>query len=166
MQAGGVVMALWVATERHGELLALPAVQLKAGAGIVGDRFFGRSRTQPGRNLSLIEAEAIDAVAARLGLAIPHGAPRRNVVTRGIRLNALVGREFRIGSLRLLGVELCEPCVVLGHQLATPDCPRERIVRAFAGRGGLRAQVLGDGVIRVGDEVVAAAPAGLSPREP
>ena len=155
MQARGEVTALWVATERHGELLALPAVQLRAGAGIVGDRFFGRSGTQPGRNLTLIEAEAIDAVATLLGLAIPHGAPRRNVVTRGIRLNDLVGREFRIGPLRLRGVELCEPCVVLGRNLATADCPRERIIRAFAGRGGLRAQVLGDGVIRVGDAVVA-----------
>jgi MOSC domain-containing protein YiiM len=151
MRDKGVVEALLVATERRGGVLALPAVQLKAGAGIVGDRYFGRSRAQPGRNLSLVEAEAIEAVAALLGLAIPPAAPRRNVVTRGVRLNDLVGREFHIGPVRLRGIELCEPCIVLGRNLETPQCPRERIVRAFAGRGGLRAQVLGDGVIRVGD---------------
>lgn len=147
---------LLVATERHGEMLALPAVQLKAGAGIVGDRFFGRRRTQPGLNLTLIEAEAIEAVAAALGLAIPPAAPRRNVVTRGARLNALVGREFLLGTVRLRGIELCEPCVVLGRNLETPAHPRERIIRAFAGRGGLRAQVLGDGVVRTGDPLLPA----------
>lgn len=153
MDDTGRVQALLVATERHGELLALPAVQLKAGAGIVGDRFFGRRRTQPGRNLTLIEAEAIAAAAAALGLPIDPAAPRRNVVTCGIRLNDLVGCEFRIGSLRLRGVELCEPCVVLGRNLATPALTRERIVCAFLGRGGLRATVLDDGVIRVGDAI-------------
>lgn len=151
MNDAGIVTALLVATERHGELLALPAVQLKAGAGIVGDRFFGRRRTQPGLNLTLIEAEAIAAAAAELGLAIPPEAPRRNVVTRGIRLNDLVGREFRLGPVRLRGVELCEPCIVLGRHLETPLHSRERIIRTFLGRGGLRAAVLDDGVVRLGD---------------
>lgn len=153
MSGTGVVEALWVATERHGELLALPAVQLKAGAGIVGDRFFGRRRTQPGLNLTLVEAEALAAVAAELGLVLPPGASRRNVVTRGLRLNGLVGREFRLGPVRLRGVELCEPCIVLGRQLETPVHPRDRIIRAFLGRGGLRAQVLDDGVVRIGDAI-------------
>lgn len=153
MSEGGIVAALLVASERHVDMLALPAVQLKAGAGIVGDRFFGRRRTQPGRNLTLIDAEAIAVVAAALGLAIPLPVPRRNVVTRGICLNELVGREFRLGPVRLRGIELCEPCVVLGRNLETATLSRERIVRDFAGRGGLRAQVLDDGVVRVGEAV-------------
>lgn len=155
MSPDGRIEHLLVATERHGEMLTLPAVQLKAGAGIVGDRFFGRRRSQSGLNLTLIEAEAIEAVAAALGLVIPPAAPRRNVVTRGIRLNELVGREFRLGELRLRGIELCEPCVVLGRNLETPAQPRERIIRAFLGRGGLRAAVLDDGVVRLGDSIAA-----------
>lgn len=153
MDPQGRVEWLLAAAERHGEMQALPAVQLKAGAGIVGDRFFGRRRTQTGLNLTLIEAEAIAAVAAALGMAIPPAAPRRNVVTRGVRLNDLVGREFRLGGVRLRGIELCEPCVVLGRNLATPAHPRERIIRAFLGRGGLRAAVLDDGVVRIGDAI-------------
>ncbi|MCC2636405.1 MAG: hypothetical protein K0Q68_124 [Moraxellaceae bacterium] len=147
------VEALLVATQRHGELLELPAVQVKAGRGIVGDRFFSRSTRHPERNITLIEAEAIAAVAAELDLPIPLAAPRRNIVTRGIRLNALVGQTFRVGQVLLRGLELCEPCVVLGRNLQTGRNPPERIIRAFLHRGGLRATILNDGVIRQGEAI-------------
>lgn len=146
--------SLWVATERHGELLRLPAVQVKAGAGIVGDRFFSRSRRHPGRNLTLVEAEAIEAAAARLGVALGPEATRRNVVTRDLRLNDLVGRHFRVGPVLLRGIELCEPCIVLGRYLAGTGASPAQIIAAFCGRGGLRAEVLEDGVLREGDAII------------
>lgn len=152
------VEALLVATQRHGDLLELPAVQVKAGRGIVGDRFFSRSTQHPERNITLIEAEAIAAVAAELDLPVPAPAPRRNIVTRGIRLNALVGQTFRVGPVLLRGLELCEPCVVLGRHLQTDRCPPESIIRAFLRRGGLRATLLSDGVIRQGDAIYRDAP--------
>jgi MOSC domain-containing protein YiiM len=155
MTENALVELLLVATLRHGDMLELPALQLKAGRGIVGDRFFSRSTRHPERNITLIEAEAIAAVAAELDLPIPAQAARRNLVTRGIRLNALVGQTFRVGPVLLRGVELCEPCVVLGRNLQTPRCPPERIIRAFLRRGGLRATILCDGVIRQGDAISA-----------
>ncbi|MFP5430948.1 MAG: MOSC domain-containing protein [Gammaproteobacteria bacterium] len=148
-----VVACLLVAAQRHGEVQVLPAVQVKAGCGIVGDRFFSRSSRHPERNITLIEAEAIEAVAAELALPIPVTAPRRNVVTRGIRLNALMGKTFTIGPVTLQGIELCEPCVVLGRQLETATCPRDIIIRAFLRRGGLRATIVTSGVIREGDVI-------------
>ena len=125
-----VVACLLVAAQRHGEVQVLPAVQVKAGCGIVGDRFFSRSSRHPERNITLIEAEAIEAVAAELALPIPVTAPRRNVVTRGIRLNALMGKTFTIGPVTLQGIELCEPCVVLGiDPMATDEQIREAWLR-------------------------------------
>lgn len=155
------VDSLWVATERHGELLRLPAVQLKAGAGIVGDRFFSRSRRHPGRNLTLVEAEAIAAAAATLGITLAPEATRRNVVTRDIRLNDLVGKTFRVGAVQLRGIELCEPCIVLGRHLAGTRATPAQVIAAFLGRGGLRAAVLEDGVIRDGDAIT---PLSTAPR--
>jgi MOSC domain-containing protein YiiM len=148
-----VVACLLVAAERHGDAQIVPAVQLKAGCGIVGDRFFSRSSRHPERNITLIEAEAIEAVAAELSLPIPVTAPRRNVVTRGIRLNELVGRTFTVGSVTLRGIELCEPCIVLGRQLETATCPRDIIIRAFLRRGGLRATIVTSGVVREGEAI-------------
>ncbi|HCT40291.1 MAG TPA: hypothetical protein DF427_03760 [Moraxellaceae bacterium] len=158
-----VITALLVATERHGDMLELPAVQVKTGAGIVGDRFFSHSVRHPARNITLIEAEAIAAAAAILGMPIPLHAPRRNLVTRGIGLNNLVGKTFRVGPVLLRGIELCEPCVVLGRNLETAAHPRKAIIRAFLHRGGLRATVLCDGVIRQGDviDLPDTAPAGI-----
>ncbi len=145
------VRFLFAAAQRHGEMLALPAVQVHAGAGIVGDRFYGRRKAAPGRNLTLIAEEDIAAVNAALGLAIAPDGPRRNVVTRGIDLNTLVGRRFRVGEVLLEGIEACTPCVVLGRHLKTPHVPAHALIRAFANRGGLRAAVLGNGILRVGD---------------
>lgn len=148
-----VVACLLVAAERHGDAQVVPAVQVKAGNGIVGDRFFSRSTQHPERNITLIEAEAVEAVAAELALPIPVSAPRRNVVTRGLRLNELVGCTFTVGPVTLRGIELCEPCVVLGRQLETATCSRDAIIRAFLRRGGLRATIVTSGVIREGDVI-------------
>ena len=127
---------------------------LVAGAGIEGDRYFAFDQTYAGQNLTLIENEEIEAFNAAHGTAIGVTEPRRNVITRGIRLNALVGREFAVGEVRLRGVELCEPCGTLATHLAETGVTKSEIVRAFTHRAGLRVDVLNSGRIRVGDAIL------------
>ncbi|MBV8080614.1 MAG: MOSC domain-containing protein [Actinobacteria bacterium] len=121
-------------------LASVESVRALAGRGLVGDRK-AAAGTRPGGALTLIEAEALEDV----GLTGPES--RRQVVVRGVRLNELVGRRFRVGEVECLGVELCEPCLHL-ESLTRPG-----IIRDLVHRGGLNADVLNDGTIRVGDAV-------------
>ena len=97
------------------------------------------------------------------GITIPTGAARRNVITRGTPLNHLVGTEFDVGPVRLLGIRLCEPCSHL------ESLTRKGLIAGLVHRGGLRAQVLTEGDIRVGDPIVprgsATKPKGSRPKE-
>ena len=122
------------------------AVDALAGKGLRGDRHFHQEGAAPGRALTLIEAEALE----RVGLS--GAGSRRQVVVRGVRLNDLVGRRFRVGDVECLGVELCEPCLHL-QQLTRPG-----IIKELIHRGGLNADVLNDGRISVGDAVVVHGP--------
>ncbi len=131
------------ATRAHTE------VRVVAGAGIEGDRYFG-CHDEPGQNLTLVEAEAIERFLADHGRPHDLAITGRNLVCRGVDLNALVGREFRIGAVRLRGVELCEPCLGLGEALAGGGLRPADVVRAFVHRAGLRCDVLDDGLIAVG----------------
>ena len=143
----GTVEALVVAPEAEAQAVRLVRAQARAGRGLDGDRYFdGRgtfsSTYARGHDLTLVEAEALE----ELGLIGPEEA-RRNVVTRGIDLNALVGRRFMVGGVECLGQRLCEPCAHL-ERLTAPG-----VLRAYIHRGGLRADVLTDGEISVGDTV-------------
>jgi MOSC domain-containing protein YiiM len=113
-----------------------------AGKGLEGDRHFHEDGAAPGQALTLIEAEVLEEVG------LSGAASRRQVVVRGVRLNDLVGRRFRVGEVECLGVELCEPCLHL-QQLTRPGIIKELIHRA-----GLNADILNDGRISVGDQVV------------
>lgn len=135
-------------------------IRLLAGQGIEGDRHCG-GMDWPGQNLTLIEAEEIEDFCQLLGQPADLALSRRNLVTRGVRLNALVGRHFRIGDCRLYGVELCEPCGSLGRRLENTTYDAAAIVRYWTGRGGLRADVLDDGWITVGDSIETLSPPGL-----
>lgn len=127
------------------------SVTVVAHAGVQGDRYFGRQE-EPGQNITLVEAEEIEAFALEFGRAPGDlGITHRNLVTRGVRLNDLVGKEFMIGSVRLLGVELCEPCLSLGTALASAELTPAAVVKRWLHRAGLRADVLTDGVIARGD---------------
>lgn len=128
------------------------AVRVVAGAGIEGDRYFDR-HDEPGQNLTLIEAEEIERFLAAQGRPHDLSVTGRNLVCRGVRLNDLVGREFRIGDVRLRGVELCEPCLGLGEALAAEGLRPADVVRQFVHRAGLRADVLDDGTLAVGAAV-------------
>lgn len=124
-------------------------VRADAGKGLVGNRYYFEDGAEPGRALTLIAAEALEAMAAEHGLELTAAESRRNVLTRGVELNALVGRRFRIGDVECLGVELCEPCSSL-ERLTKPG-----VVKGLVHRGGLNADILTDGTIAIGDEVVA-----------
>ena len=125
------------------------SVHIVAGAGIEGDRYFD-AHDEPGQNITFVEAEAIEAFALENRRLVDMSATGRNVVTRGVRLNDLVGQEFVVGSVRFRGVELCEPCLTQGEALASPALPPARIVKQWAHRGGLRADALSSGDLSVG----------------
>ena len=118
------------------------SVSALAGKGLEGDRKFFADGAKPGQALTLIEAETLEAVG------LSGAQSRRQVVTRGIRLNDLVGKRFRVGSVECLGVELCHPCKHL-EQMTRPG-----IIKDLANRGGLNADILSDGRISVGDPIV------------
>jgi len=132
----------------HGQpQTAAPSAELVQGIGLKGDRYAGNGI------ISLIEAEAVAQFNASTGLNIDAAATGRNLVTRGISLNPLVGQRFRIGQVELEGTELCDPCATLGKLLATEKITAAEVVRAFVDRAGLRARVLSRGVIEPGSTI-------------
>jgi MOSC domain-containing protein YiiM len=148
----GTVVSIHLAETAAGSMASATAVRAVAGKGLEGDRYFTQTGTyskkpRPDREVTLIEIEAIEALKYDLGIELAPGASRRNIVTRGVPLNHLVGRKLRVGEVTLLGLRLCEPCAHL-ERLSTPGV-REALIH----RGGLRAQILTDGTIRVGDSI-------------
>lgn len=124
-------------------------IRVERDKGIVGDRHFGRN-DWPGQNLTLVEAEEIERFCAEFGRPVDLAITRRNLVTRGVRLNALVGCTFTLGGVTLRGIETCEPCSSLGRALANEALPAAAVVRRWVGCGGLRAMVVEGGEIAVG----------------
>ena len=125
------------------------SVNAIAGKGLEGDRFFGAIRnghTRPEKAVTLIQAETIEALSIE-GVVLEPGETRRNLTTRGIDLNALVNRRFKVGDAVMEGYELCEPCFVLEKRTG------KKIRGPLENRGGLRAYVITSGVIRIGDSI-------------
>jgi MOSC domain-containing protein YiiM len=153
--ASGTVEAIFVAPEAGAPARQVDEAHAVAGKGLDGDRHTIGKGTfpsgPPGSALTLIEAEVCQSFTPPLGV----NEHRRNLVTRGIDLNALVGHEFEIGTVRCRGVRLCEPCTVIDGYAPRP------ILRALVHRGGLRADILEHGIIHAGDEV---APGGRDSR--
>lgn len=143
----GRVEAIFIGPER-----TLPApverVSAHAGKGLDGNRYYFDGGAPPGRALTLIAAEAIEAFTEETGISLAPDESRRNVLTRGIDVNALVGKRFRIGDVECEGVELCEPCSHL-QKLTRPG-----VLAGMVHRAGLNADILTDGEIAVGDAVV------------
>ena len=131
------------------------SVRAVAGAGIEGDRYFGK-HDEPGQNVTLVEAEEIERFIAQHGRPIDLSIAGRNLVTRGVRLNELVGKEFVVGTVLLRGVELCEPCLGFGEALAGGEVTPPGVVKFFVHRAGLRADLLSTGAITVGAVIGAA----------
>jgi MOSC domain-containing protein YiiM len=146
----GFVETIWICGESPGPVESVPSARALAGRGLAGDRYLAApdATANAGDALTLVEAEAIDAISAEHGIVLEPGGTRRNVVTRGIALNDLVGREFTVGEVRCRGVELCEPCLMLQQITGEPN-----LIKALVHRGGLRADILTDGEVAVGDAV-------------
>lgn len=129
-------------------------VRAVPGKGLEGDRYFTGTGTfsphphKPDFEITLIEQEQIAAFARESGLPFMAAHARRNLVTEGVDLNALAGKEFLVGEVRLRGIRLCEPC----SYLAKTTFPET--LKGLVHKGGLRAQIMTEGCIRVGDEVV------------
>jgi hypothetical protein len=151
----GTVEAIVIAPEAEGAMHQVDRAVARAGRGLEGDRYFDERGTFSnahgrGYDLTLIEAEVLDTLELPTGRLTPEQA-RRNIVTRGIELNALVGEHFRVGDVECFAQRLCEPCAHLEHLTAAMGKPGT--LRALIHKGGLRADVLSDGEIRVGDQI-------------
>ena len=136
----GTVVQIAVSPQKEVLPTAVPQVEVSA-TGVAGDRYADAG------DITLIEEEALEAFAAETGLELSHEESRRQVLTRGVRLNDLVGKTFKVGEVEVLGRELCEPCSHL------QSITRDGVLRGMVHRAGLNADVVTPGRIAVGDEV-------------
>lgn len=150
------IEAIYIGTKGGEALRRISEAHLEPGRGIEGDRYYlgvgtfsEKNRGKPDSEVTLIEAEEIERFCAAEGSSREPGVFRRNLVTRDVRLNELVGQRFRIGSVELEGLRLCEPCAHLAA-LVTPA-----VLERMAHRAGLRARVVTAGTIQAGDSVIA-----------
>jgi MOSC domain-containing protein YiiM len=145
----GAVEQIFIA-EFESPAFSVDSVLALTGRGLDGDRYLAPEDgwAPSGTAISLIEAEVIEAVHEEHGIDLSGGRSRRQVITRGVRLNDLVGTEFSVGPIRCRGVELCDPCLALSRLIDEPG-----LIKALVHRGGLRADILAGGRIAVGDNV-------------
>ena len=154
LTARGTVEAIHIAAAAGAPMRSLARVRAIAGVGLEGDRYATgtgnwSANRKVDREITLVAAEELERLSDAFGVELEPGATRRNVTTRGIDVNALVGRRFSIGPAICEGTRLCEPCVYLAELIAKP------ILEPLVHRAGLRARILDGGEIRVGDEVIA-----------
>jgi MOSC domain-containing protein YiiM len=135
------VEAIHLGEERNPVLRSVESVRAVAGKGLEGDRHFHAEGAKPGQALTLVEAEEVERVR------LAPGQSRRQVTVRGVRLNDLVGKRFRVGDVECVGVELCEPCLHL------QSMTRPGIIEDMVHRAGLNADIVTDGTIAVGDSI-------------
>lgn len=148
----GTVVSLYIAPRSAEPMIGVSEVRAFADRGLEGDRFFRESWLAANRSdkaVSFIEAETVQAAAAELGEPAFTEKTRRNIVTRGVPLKELLGREFLVGGVVMRGIRLFEPCAHLEKLSNVPG-----IFRALEHRSGLKAAIISDGVIRVNDPVV------------
>jgi MOSC domain-containing protein YiiM len=147
----GAVEAIDIATNAGAPVRSVAAISAIAGVGLEGDRYAeGRGHYQDervSRDLTLVGAETVEALAREHGIELASGETRRNLTTRGVDLNELVGRRFWVGAVLCLGTRLCEPCQYLVDLTGKP------LLRPLVHRGGLRADIIRGGVIRLGDQI-------------
>jgi MOSC domain-containing protein YiiM len=151
MNTAGTLLGIYIASKAEELPHPVGRVRVLPGRGLEGDRYakgigtFSKSKGQ--RDVSLIESEAMEAFERESGTSLSAAECRRNVLTRGVRLNDLVGKEFQVGNIRMRGLRLCEPCTHL-VRLTHPAT-----LRGLVHRGGLYAAILNEGEIAVGDSI-------------
>ena len=154
----GSVVSIHITRTAGSPMESIQSVNAVAGRGLEGDRYFtgdgtfsdkdAASADAPSHEATLVESESVDALNLQLGTNFSAGEMRRNIVTRGVALNHLVGREFQVGGVRLRGIRLCEPCDHL------EKLTRKALKSVMLHRCGLRAQIVGSGVLHPGDAIV------------
>ena len=141
------IIKIGISKNHNQEIIEVTKINLVAGKGIVGDRHF-KDFNDPYNQLSIIESENIDEYNFKNKLNIPLLKFRRNIVTKGIRLNELVQKRIKIGSVKLEVIDLCRPCRHLSEELKRND-----IIKEFLRKGGVRCQIINDGKISIGDQI-------------
>ncbi|MGW8143668.1 MAG: MOSC domain-containing protein [Anaerolineales bacterium] len=146
----GRLLSIFIRPQPGKTVLETDEVRAVPGKGLEGDYCFAGIDTggiEPGRELTLIEKETLNALEVENEIHLNPGDSRRNLLTENVPLNHLVGKEFRVGEVTLKGIRLCEPCSHLA------SLTQESVLPALVHRGGLRAQILSEGIIRVGDPI-------------
>ena len=143
---------IFISPERGAPQVECERITVQAGLGPIGDRNFGIT-VDPGQNLTLVEAEEIERFFAHTGQAVDLSVTRRNLVMRGVKLNHLLNAEFNIGNVTLRGVELCEPCSIMGNNMRTESFTQAAVIKHWVSRGGLRVDVIATGEINRGDRL-------------
>ena len=141
------VFKLGIAANNNQPIKEVNSIEVLANKGIVGDRHF-HDFNDPYNQLSLIESENIDEYNIRFGLNIPYIDFRRNVVTKDIQLNNLIGKKLKIVNVELEVIDLCRPCRHLTEMLE-----QKNILKEFMRKGGVRCQILSSSKINVGDKI-------------
>ena len=139
------VFKIGIAKNNNQEIQEVKEINLSVGKGIIGDRYF-YDHNESRKQLTLIESENIDYYNEKFNLKIPYLNFRRNIVTRGIKLNDLVGKELLINQTKIKGIDLCRPCKNLQKILK-----QNNIIKEFLRKGGLRCEIINNGIINVGD---------------
>ena len=141
------VIKIGITEKNNQKIQEVKTVKVIANQGIVGDRHL-KEFNDPFNQLSLIESENIDYYNIKYGLNIPYIDFRRNIITKGIKLNDLVGKKLKIGSVQVEGMELCRPCRHLNESLNQVN-----VLKEFLRKGGLRCQILNSSNINIGDKI-------------
>ena len=141
------VFKIGITKTKNQKIQEVEQINVSAGKGIIGDRYFNEL-TEDRNQLTLIESENIDYYNKKFNLKIPYINFRRNIVTKDIKLNDLVGKKIIIGKTKIKGIDLCRPCKSLQKNL-----DQDNIVKEFLRKGGLRCEILNSTNIKVGDEI-------------
>ena len=141
------VYKLGITGDNNKKIQEVDSIEVVANKGVIGDRHF-KDYNDPYCQLSLIESENIDYYNTKYGLDISYVDFRRNVITKEIKLNNLIGKKFLIGKVQVEGIDLCRPCRHLTEMLN-----QDNILKEFLRKGGLRCRILTSSQINVGDEI-------------
>ncbi len=141
------VLKLGITNKNNKKIIEVNSIEVLENKGVIGDRHFNEFN-DPYCQLSLIESENIDFYNSKYNLNISYIDFRRNIITKGIRLNNLIDRKFLIGNVKVEGIDLCRPCKHLTEMLS-----QENVLKEFLRKGGLRCQILSSSTINVGDNI-------------
>jgi len=147
------ILSIHIASGAGLATFELDEAELVAGKGIIGDRNYRDGGADPARQVTLIESEQIERFNREHDRDMGAGVFRRNLVTRGIDLNEMVGKRFHVGAVLLEGMELCQPCATLGRILSDTSLSAAQATREFLDRGGLRARIISGGRLSPGEHI-------------